>query len=548
MKKSVAGKIISAMFASILLVTMGCGGGGGGGGASAPTVLTGVAAAGSVIVGTVTLKDSANPPHELTTTTGASIGSYSFDVTGLTKPFMIRVVGNVGSTPYTLYSLSADGGTANVNPMTSLVVSYAAGWADLATVYGASGAPLASNIGTIAGGLDQAVANIQATLPTLNASVQAALQAHPNALSVNPITVNYQVDGASNASGLDALLDDLQISVAGSTLTINKSGTNLFNGDVAGLVAHSVTGKVTLVLTGAGLPQCTVTVTNAVSGTVYGSAVTDSTGAYTVNGVPQVGYIVAVTPRSGFTFDPPSVTLSAGNFTPVAFLAAPYGTLYGTVTDSKGVPFPGVLVTAKVSGSSVSVPKQTVTGADGRYSFTGLGSGKSYDVSVAKTDYYNNAVPFVFDASTKTITVNTTASAIGNFSAPGVTLLAISGNIINVDPDANGVPKNTPMANVQVTLSLRSTSTKDLSGGSTVLISPDAYATTTDSNGNYSFNVPSGFYQFSLVSGSYGFALTTPLPKCQEVGNMLLTSSQTLNFNGQTATGSVSGGTQFSPK
>src|ERR1039457_1503516 len=102
----------------------GCGGGGGGGGSSTPTV-SGVAASGAPMTGTVFLKDSANHP-EMSTTINSQTGAFSFDVSGKTAPYMLRTG--------TLYSMSSGPGTANINPMTHLMVADAAGFADMSTM------------------------------------------------------------------------------------------------------------------------------------------------------------------------------------------------------------------------------------------------------------------------------------------------------------------------------------------------------------------------------------------------------------------------------
>ncbi len=96
---------------SFLFLACGSGGGGGGGGEEesppapatpapvtpAPVTPTssvsGVAATGAAIVGEVFLKDSSVPSVELSDTLIlADNGVFSFDVTGLTTPFYIKVV------------------------------------------------------------------------------------------------------------------------------------------------------------------------------------------------------------------------------------------------------------------------------------------------------------------------------------------------------------------------------------------------------------------------------------------------------------------------
>jgi len=120
-----------ALFISFALVLMtGCNGGGGGGeDTPAATTLSGTAAAGAPIVGTVTIKDSSNPAQTKTVTIEAD-GNYTVDVSDLAAPYMVRADGYVGGNEYHLYSAgtAADvGGTINITPLTDLIVANIAG-------------------------------------------------------------------------------------------------------------------------------------------------------------------------------------------------------------------------------------------------------------------------------------------------------------------------------------------------------------------------------------------------------------------------------------
>jgi hypothetical protein len=88
-----------------------------------PPSISGVAAAGAAIVGTVTVKGS------LGVSTSSLIeadGNYNVDVTGLTPPYRIRAQGTVGGKTYTLHSYAEEsdiGNTVNVTPFTDLIVA-----------------------------------------------------------------------------------------------------------------------------------------------------------------------------------------------------------------------------------------------------------------------------------------------------------------------------------------------------------------------------------------------------------------------------------------
>lgn len=127
----------SAKFSKVVILGLtaismvACGGGGGGGGTITPvapsTSLSGTAAAGAPIIGTVTVKGS------LGNTKSALIeanGNYDVDVSGLTAPYRLRAQGTVGGRTYKLHSYAvADdiGKNVNITPFTDLIVANVAG-------------------------------------------------------------------------------------------------------------------------------------------------------------------------------------------------------------------------------------------------------------------------------------------------------------------------------------------------------------------------------------------------------------------------------------
>ncbi|MCM2359811.1 MAG: cytochrome c, partial [Geobacteraceae bacterium] len=191
MKKGLG--LMAILVAPILLLIAGCGSGEGGAGTAAVVVSTvsGVAAAGVPLNGTVKLKDSSSPANELSDTIAAD-GSFSFNVDGLKPPFILKAQGTAGGTNYYLYSFSAGPGIANINPFTKLAVANAAGRADLATLYSA---PPAATMQTIAANLAKAIADIQNKLqPLLDSYNTTSYSA-----TANPVSGLY----AANHLGLD---------------------------------------------------------------------------------------------------------------------------------------------------------------------------------------------------------------------------------------------------------------------------------------------------------------------------------------------------------
>lgn len=123
MKKWQAIAFFIIITSSLLLA--GCGGGSGSSSPAYSQTVSGVAAAGTPIVGTVYLEDSSEPAKEISTQINSD-GTYSLYTEGLTAPFILVADGTVNGQPCTLYSLAGAPGVANVNPLTNLAVFQAA--------------------------------------------------------------------------------------------------------------------------------------------------------------------------------------------------------------------------------------------------------------------------------------------------------------------------------------------------------------------------------------------------------------------------------------
>ena len=96
----------------------------GGGGSS--STLTGTAAIGVAIDGTVVAIDSTGTKYF--TTTDSSNGAYTLNVSGGIAPFILTIVGTAGGQSVSLTSIAtAIGQTVNITPLTDLIVSAAAG-------------------------------------------------------------------------------------------------------------------------------------------------------------------------------------------------------------------------------------------------------------------------------------------------------------------------------------------------------------------------------------------------------------------------------------
>ncbi len=212
--------VLLAVLTAFSVIGCGSGGGGGGGGDSTPAAQTptvsGVAATGAAMSGTVSLKDSSNPVVTLGPVNINPDGSFTFNVTGLTPPFYLCATDNGGNK---LYSVAMDAGLANINPFTNLIIAFAAGVTDPADVYN----------GTAGKSIDQN--SIDQALNDLRNMLMALLNKY-GVSNVNPFTDPFTV-----GAGLDLLFDDVGISintVTGVVTFTDKTGSNPLVIEVSG--------------------------------------------------------------------------------------------------------------------------------------------------------------------------------------------------------------------------------------------------------------------------------------------------------------------------
>lgn len=191
----------TALAVSLLLAA--CGGGGGGkstdaGGSNA--TLSGTAAAGLPLVGSVTVKDATGATR--TVSIGAN-GAYTVDVSGLTGPFLLRATGTAGGATYVVHSAatSADvNGNINITPLTDLILSNVAG--QIATNYFDSGS----------------FSSLSATqLSTETAKLKEKLLPVLQAMGVDTATDLLRTQFTPLDSALDKALDAISVSYDTST-------------------------------------------------------------------------------------------------------------------------------------------------------------------------------------------------------------------------------------------------------------------------------------------------------------------------------------------
>lgn len=223
-KKSFAAiTVLSIMTLGLMLA--GCGSSGGG---LSSQVVSGNASVGAPLSGQVSLKDSSSTPLVRKTVIGSD-GSFAIDVTGMQAPFILEATGNAAGSNYTLHSFADGAGTANINPLSDVIVASAAGDDDATHSYDHSDRDKLHKISS----------NLQTTITTLLTKLQPLLQQY-NAQNTNPITAQY----ISNHLGLDDMFDNVKITVINGTLSIiyTKTSAVIFTGSLTDIASGVFTG------------------------------------------------------------------------------------------------------------------------------------------------------------------------------------------------------------------------------------------------------------------------------------------------------------------
>ncbi|MSM40744.1 MAG: hypothetical protein GJT30_14100 [Geobacter sp.] len=257
----------------------------------------------------------------------------------------------------------------------------------------------------------------------------------------------------------------------------------------------SISGTVTDSGTGAGIPSAGIIVYDAATGSWIKSVSTDSTGAYSVNGLSgsykirftAAGYIDQWFNGKSDLNTADSVTVTAPNQTSgINALLVKGGSINGLVTDSAtGAIIAGASAEA-LDATSGSWIGYAMTDSTGHYGITGLPSG-SYKIRIRKSEYVEQWYGGESQSSAASIAV-TTANA-----TSGIDVRLIKGGIISgtVTDRVTGVA----ISAVYVTAEDAATGTWKGSGN-------------TDSSGNYSIKgLSTGNYniRFQAQSGS-GYA------------------------------------------
>jgi hypothetical protein len=220
---------VKAAVTCTMFVLCACGGGGSTSSSTsgtpvvAATTISGVAAAGAPIIGFAYLKDGAGVTKGPVSI--AADGSFSFDVTGLTAPFMLEAKGAAGGQSFTLDSVTTTTGTANINPLTNLVAAQALGGQTPTEVFNSS-APVDVKQSDV----DAAITAMRTALAPLLAAANVADST--TIQNFDPIKTTYIANPATNK--LDAMFDAVTIAVAApastgasATVSVTDKGGNV---------------------------------------------------------------------------------------------------------------------------------------------------------------------------------------------------------------------------------------------------------------------------------------------------------------------------------
>jgi uncharacterized protein YceK len=198
---------------------------------SSQSTVYGVASLETSTEGTVSVKDSSATPQEITVAI-SSDGSYTADVTGLAAPFILKASGTgQASENNVLYSVSVDGGCANINQLSDTAVAAAAEDQNAEQDILYSRFNHYENHRT-ANKFEEVINSLRTVLAPLFDLYQ---------ITGNPITEDEHEhhEQENSNSGLRALLRDVSFNVSHGTVTVKNRATGgiIFSGPLNDLAS-----------------------------------------------------------------------------------------------------------------------------------------------------------------------------------------------------------------------------------------------------------------------------------------------------------------------
>ena len=226
-------KILLFFWVTLSFIVSGCGS------ANSPTTSSatdasqstvyGVASLATTTDGTVSVKDSSTTPQEKTVAISSN-GSYTADVSGLTAPFVLKASGtDQAGENNVLYSLSTNGGRANINQVSDTAVAAAAEDQD------ADRTILYSRFNhyehhRTSDKFEEVIKSLRTVLAPLFALYE---------VSGNAVTDDEDDDNEHSSSGLRAMLRDVSFKVTKGSVTVTNKATGgiIFSGSLKDLAS-----------------------------------------------------------------------------------------------------------------------------------------------------------------------------------------------------------------------------------------------------------------------------------------------------------------------
>lgn len=202
---------LTAVAAAVAATVSGCGSDSDGGSTTpTPTTIAGTVAVGAAVPGaTITIKDADAGTADLTATAGAN-GEYSIDVSSLKAPLLLSASGTLNGEPVSVVAVvptltGNDANTANVTSLTNAVAALIAPGGDLNAL---------TTPAAIAAISSQSVVDAS----TLVVNTLKSNPAFADLLGANfdPLTTAF----SANGSGIDSVLDQVQVQVGSSGVSI----------------------------------------------------------------------------------------------------------------------------------------------------------------------------------------------------------------------------------------------------------------------------------------------------------------------------------------
>lgn len=245
-----------SLFIMLVLALAFSGCGGSGSGSSGQTV-SGVAAGGAPMSGAAFLKD-AGGNAEMSTNINPQNGSFSFSVSGKTPPFMIRA----GS----IYSMSGGPGTANINPLSNLMVADMGRFSNISSMNAFYQHPNGTTMRTMFANFSTARSDMRRKMGPLFTTYGVT--------NADPMSGPYTI-----GQGLDKMFDDVKMTIDANGnvgMQYVSGGTTVFTGQMGNVAGGTMMPQ--NIMTPGTIPASGITITPS-----FAHLQTDGTQQFSAN-------------------------------------------------------------------------------------------------------------------------------------------------------------------------------------------------------------------------------------------------------------------------